>query len=68
MFDFSLPFFKPMWRRVVIVAFCLMWGLFEFANNAPFWAIIFLAMGGMAFWKLFIDKVNLAKLEDEENC
>jgi hypothetical protein len=45
-----------------------MWGLFEFANNAPFWAIIFLAMGGMAFWKLFIDKVNLAKLEDEENC
>lgn len=49
------PFFKPLWIRVLIVAFCVAWGVFEFIGNAPFWGVLFLGMGVIAFWGFFID-------------
>jgi len=35
--DLEHPFFAPVWVRVVVVAICIGWGLFEFANAAVLW-------------------------------
>lgn len=66
MLDFAHPFFKPMWRRVAVVAFCGCWGMIElFVQGSHFWSALFIGMGAMAFWKLFLDKETLQKLEDD---
>ncbi len=62
MFDFSDSFFRPLWRRIVLVAFCAGWALFEMVTGAPFWAMIFFGFTGLVFWKLFLDQDNLKKL------
>lgn len=54
MWGFQHPWFRPLWRRVLVVAVCLGWGLFELISGAPFWAILFLAMGAVAIWELFL--------------
>ena len=51
LFDLDVPFFLPVWRRVVAVAAPVLWGLFEFSTGAVFWGLIFLGMGGIAAWK-----------------
>lgn len=53
--DLQVPFFVPLWRRVLIVAVCLGWALFEFVTAAPFWGIIFGGLGVLAAWQLFFD-------------
>lgn len=58
------PFYKPLWRRVLIVAFCLGWAGFEYFNNAPLWALGFAAIGiycGYMFFYAFDPQDN----EDE---
>ncbi len=50
-FDLAVPFFLPMWRRVVTAGLPLLWAMVEFANGAPFWALLFVALGGIAIWK-----------------
>ncbi len=54
MFDFSHPFFRPLWRRIVIVAVALGWALFEAVTGSPGWALIFGALGAVALWGLLI--------------
>jgi len=54
-FDLQVPFFVPVWRRVLIVSVCLGWALFEFVTSAPFWGIIFGGLGVLAAWQLFFD-------------
>lgn len=54
MFDFSHPFFRPLWLRVLIVAAALGWALTEAVGGNPGWAIIFGGMGVAAFWGLFV--------------
>jgi hypothetical protein len=51
-FDLQVPFFIPKWRRIAVVAVSLCWAVFEFAKGAPFWGMIFGAMGVMAAWQL----------------
>jgi hypothetical protein len=67
MFDFSHPFFRPLWRRVVIVAVALGWALFEAVTGSPGWALIFGALGAVALWGLLIayERPRSAK-EDRE--
>lgn len=68
MFDFSHVFFRPMWRRVVIVSVCAAWGVFEIVTGSPFWAVIFFGFAGLSFWKLFLDQDNMKILsETDEN-
>ena len=55
-----------MWRRVATVGVCFLWGLIEYSMQSPFWASIFIGMGGVAFWKLFLDDETRQKL-DEDN-
>lgn len=49
------PFFRPLWIRVLIVAFCVGWAIFEFVGGSAIWGLLFLAMGGIAFRGFFID-------------
>lgn len=50
--DIGHPFYRPLWRRVVIVAICFGWGLFEFWSGAPVWGALFCAGGAWCAWAL----------------
>lgn len=54
MFDLDDAFFRPLWIRLLLVALALGWGLFEFASGAPFFGVIFAALGLYAAWRLFV--------------
>ena len=43
-----------MWRRVLVVGFCLIWALFELASGAAFWAMLFGAAGIYLAYQFFI--------------
>lgn len=48
------PFYRPLWRRVAIVALMIGWGLFELSRGAGVWAAGFLLGGiwvGAIFWQ-----------------
>lgn len=47
-------FYRPLWRRAVIVALSLGWGIFEALSGSPGFAVIFLALGGYAAYRLFL--------------
>ena len=50
-FDLAVPFFLPLWRRVVTVAIPLIWAMVEYANGATLWALLFVALAAIACWK-----------------
>lgn len=52
--DVQHPFFKPLWRRVAVVALCLGWGLFEFASGTPFWGVLFVGLGLFCAYEFFV--------------
>lgn len=49
------PFYRPLWRRIVIVLVCVAWSVMEFATGSPFWGTIALGLAGYGVWALFID-------------
>ncbi|RUW58530.1 DUF3329 domain-containing protein [Mesorhizobium sp. M7A.F.Ca.US.008.03.1.1] len=51
--DSEHPFFRPLWRRVAIVAVCVIWSIIEFATGTPFWGMIALGFAGYAVWQFF---------------
>lgn len=53
--DNEHPFFRPLWRRIAVVAFCVAWAVFEFAMQAPVWGMIALALGAYGVWQFFIN-------------
>ena len=55
LFDIQIDFFRPRWRRILTVAFCLVWAGVEFANGALFWGFLFGAMGVYALHQFFFD-------------
>jgi hypothetical protein len=56
MIDPDHPFYKPLWRRVLIPVVCAAWVIFELVAGEPFWAVIVGAVGAYATYKLFIEK------------
>ncbi len=62
--DVQHPFYKPLWRRVAIVAFCLAWSIFEFVTGTPFWGVLSGAIGLYCGWQFFV--VFDAKPDQEE--
>jgi hypothetical protein len=48
--DADHPFFRPLWRRIAIVAVCAAWTTFEFATQQPFWGTIAAGMTAYAVW------------------
>ncbi len=55
LFDLQIDYFIPLWRRLVLVAICFGWGLFEFFVAVPFWGFVFCALGVLATWQFFFD-------------
>lgn len=54
MFELRVPFFIPLWRRILTVAVCFGWAGFELMTGAVFWAILFGAFGVTALWQFFL--------------
>lgn len=54
LFELDIPFFLPMYRRVLAVIVPILWAFFEFSNSAYFWGLIFMGLGGIAAWKFYI--------------
>ena len=52
--DASHPFFRPLWRRVAVVAACIGWALVEVITGSPGWAMLFGAAGLYAAYVLLI--------------
>ena len=52
--DVQLPFFRPLWRRVITTAVCLAWAAVELLSGALMWAIIFGAAGFYLAWQFFV--------------
>ncbi|MFW2544881.1 hypothetical protein ACN2XU_19785 [Primorskyibacter sp. 2E107] len=52
--DVQLPFFRPLWRRVVTVAVCILWALFELSMGNSGWALAFGAIGLYCAYQFFI--------------
>jgi dolichyl-phosphate-mannose--protein O-mannosyl transferase len=48
------PFFRPLWRRVLLTGLCLGWAAFEFALGSPFWGMLFGGLGLLAAYEFFI--------------
>ncbi len=51
--DVQHPFFKPLWRRVAVVALCLGWAVFEFSTGAVFWGVLFGGVGLFCAYEFF---------------
>jgi hypothetical protein len=52
--DSNHPFFRPLWRRIAVVAACLIWAIVEFVTGEPFWGVIALGFGGYGIWQFFV--------------
>ncbi len=52
--DAKHPFFRPLWRRVVITAICVAWAFVELTRGAHGWALIFGAMGALCIYEFFV--------------
>lgn len=53
--DLSHPFFKPLWRRIAIVATCVIWTGVEFYYGTPMWGMLFAGLGALCIWQFFFD-------------
>ncbi len=52
--DPSHPFFRPAWRRALIVAAPFAWAAVEWSQDNRIWAYLFAAIGGFLAWNLFV--------------
>jgi hypothetical protein len=51
--DHEHPFFRPLWRRVLVVVACAGWAAFEYAMGSTGWATAALAFTAYAVWQFF---------------
>jgi hypothetical protein len=54
--DYEHPFFRPLWRRVAVVAVCVVWALIEYMHANTGWATIAAGLavyGGYQFFYLY---------------
>ena len=49
----DLVFFQPLWRRVAATVFCVLWSVFEWATNSPFWGMVSLGFVFYCYWMFF---------------
>ncbi len=54
--DRDHPFFRPLWRRVLIVALVAAWAAFElFVTGDGFWSVLAVAILAYAGWIFILD-------------
>ncbi len=49
------PSLDPLWRRILLVAFCAAWAGFELVWGDSFWATIAIGMTAYGVWLFLID-------------
>ena len=54
MFDLQVPFFKPLWLRIAIVAICASWAALETVTGSIGWALLFGAAGLWSAYEFFL--------------
>jgi len=54
LFELRVPFFIPVWRRIIVTAICFGWAAFELIIGNPLWSLLFAAAGGSALWQFFL--------------
>lgn len=59
--DNQHPFFRPLWRRVAVVAVCVIWSAVEFVAGTPFWGTLLAGMAIYGAWTFLVTY----KQEDE---
>ncbi|MDE0985718.1 MAG: hypothetical protein OSA52_13920 [Yoonia sp.] len=65
--DVEIPFFLPVWRRYLVIAVAVCWGLFEISTGALFWGMIFVGMGSIVGWRFYTaDWTTVAKDADNK--
>jgi len=64
-FDLTGPFFEPLWRRIVLVGFLLVWTAMEFLSGSPFWGVLVLGLAGWSAYELFLKKHPVRPDDDE---
>ena len=52
--DPSHPFFRPAWRRYLIVAVPFLWAAVEISYGSMIWAYLSAAIGGYLAWNLVL--------------
>ncbi|MCT8160177.1 hypothetical protein [Pseudoruegeria sp. SHC-113] len=52
--DPNHPFFRPAWRRYLMVAVPFAWAGVEAYNDQMIWAYLFAAIGGYCLWHLVL--------------
>lgn len=52
--DQNHPFFRPLWRRIALVAFCAAWSVFEFSTGSGFWGTLAGGMAVLGAWQFLI--------------
>lgn len=53
-FDLRIPFFIPLWRRVLTLAITFGWAGVEFSRDETGWAIMFALLGLYATYSFFV--------------
>ncbi len=52
----TLAWFRPLWRRVAVIAIIVAWAIWEwFFNHDQLWGVITLAMLAYGVWTFFIN-------------
>lgn len=48
--DRDHPFFRPLYRRVLVTLFCAAWAAWEFYNGERLWAYITMGLAAYSAW------------------
>ncbi|WP_424931241.1 hypothetical protein [Amaricoccus macauensis] len=65
--DASHPFFKPLWRRIAVVAVTLGWAVVEFVSGGPIWGFIFAAIGAWCAWEFFVSAPGTKDTDERQD-
>lgn len=60
------PFFRPLWRRIVLSVLLVGWTIFEISGGNTLWALLFGAIGVFCIYEFFFiyDPANYEDRED----
>ena len=65
--DHEHPFFRPLWRRIAVVAVCVAWAALEFASGSHLWGFIMLGFAAYGFWQFFYLYKPAAEIDAAES-
>ncbi len=64
-FDLRIPFFRPLYRRVLTTAVCAFWLVMELLTGGPLWAALFAGLTVYCTWHFFVT-FNPADFEEPD--